>query len=217
MKKTHLIKLLFYFLMSTTIIIGSDIDLIYQHRWEDQIKKMIEDKNYQKAKQEATKLIKKYPNSSEGYFILGTLSRNNQLTKSIEYLKKSVQLDSKNYRGYVRLAEIYCEISNKEKSLKYVNLAINSKPNDITECLRISNILYEYDKTDEAILLIRKTIVMNPNYFLSYYMLAMCYLDKGYYNRALELNDYVFKNKTSDIGIINLKEYILERRKENEK
>ena len=58
---------------------------------------------------------------------------------------------------------------------------------------------------------------MNPNYFLSYYMLAMCYLDKGYYNRALELNDYVFENKTSDIGIINLKEYILERRKENEK
>ena len=90
------------------------------------------------------KSIKINPNNSNVWLGLGIshgqiffkTKNQDQLDKTIEYLKKSIQLDSKNVLAYAQLTASYSYFMEKDSALKYLELTDKLDPNAINSEVR---------------------------------------------------------------------------------
>ena len=90
------------------------------------------------------KSIKINPNNSNVWLGLGIshgqifskTENQDQLDKAIEYLKKSIQLDSKNALAYSQLTASYSYFMEKDSALKYLELTDKLDPNAVNPEVR---------------------------------------------------------------------------------
>ena len=94
--------------------------------------------NFEKALEEAKKLIKTFPKESKYYGILGELYQDKgQNEKALEAYNELIKIDSTNAYVHLSLADYYRNINQNEKAFQEIKLAFQSKELDIDTKVKI--------------------------------------------------------------------------------
>ena len=102
---------------------------------------------FEKAVEEAKKLIKTFPKESKYYGILGELYQENGMNeKAFEAYTDLIKLDSTNAYVHLSLADYYRNIKQNDKAFQEIKIAFKSKELDIDTKVKI--LLSYYDITE---------------------------------------------------------------------
>lgn len=146
---------------------------------------------FSKAKPLAQELIKKSPNVSEYYRILGQiLSDEGDQEEAINCLIDALRWNPKNEWALLMMGNIFARYKEDvETAMKYYDQVLVVKPNDNIALNNIGANLMQLGKRDEASKYFEKAIKANPNYPNTHYALALVSeMDRDYFsafNRAL--------------------------------
>lgn len=103
--------------------------------------------NFEKAVEEAKKLIKAYPKEAKFYGILGELyQEKGQNEKALEAYNELIKIDSTNAYVHLSLADYYRTLKQNEKAFQEIKIAFQSKELDIDTKVKI--LLSYYDITE---------------------------------------------------------------------
>ncbi len=122
---------------------------------------------------------------------------------AVSYYKKSIRLDGSNIRSMNNLARIYIdEIKDYDMAEIYLNQSIQIAPTDAEAYNLFGNISILRKDFDLALRYLKKSTILDKNYFKNYYDIAICYyaLDKfeeakSNAEKSLELNPNFNKSK----------------------
>lgn len=103
--------------------------------------------NFEKAVDEAKKLIKTFPKESKYYGILGELYQDKGMNdKAFETYNELIKIDSTNAYVHLSLADYYRNLKQNDKAFQEIKLAFKSKELDIDTKIKI--LLSYYDITE---------------------------------------------------------------------
>lgn len=103
--------------------------------------------NFDKAVEEAKKLIKTFPKEAKYYGILGELYQEKGMNeKALEAYNDLIKIDSTNAYVHLSLADYYRNLKQNEKAFQEIKLAFKSKELDIDTKVKI--LLSYYDITE---------------------------------------------------------------------
>ncbi len=149
--------------------------------------KMGKDEEAEKIIEEALKL---YDNIANFHFLKAILLIKKGKSGEEEFGKVIKILPSKDV--YIQIADIYIDVGEYDKAMKYVKEAEKKFGDDeIIKCV-IGDILFETGKTDEAFKQYRKSLEINEN-LDAYYGLIKCYYENNEYDKAEEIYKYIIK------------------------
>lgn len=103
--------------------------------------------NFEKAVEEAKKLIKTFPKEAKYYGILGELYQDKGMNeKAFETYNELIRIDSTNAYVHLSLADYYRNLKQNDKAFQEIKLAFKSKELDIDTKIKI--LLSYYDITE---------------------------------------------------------------------
>jgi tetratricopeptide (TPR) repeat protein len=97
----------------------------------------------------------------------------------ITTLKEGFQTYPADETLLVELINFYIAKGKSDDALKYIDLAIEGKPNNATLYTAKGSMLEKMGKVDEAINLYKKSIEVDSNQFAPYYNLSVIYYNRG--------------------------------------
>lgn len=164
---------------------------------------------YQKAIEQLLKTEKEFSPSSEIYYLIAysyyskikKIDNNTNFDLIIEYLKKSIEADSRNRNSYILLGKIYEDLSMYEKAREWYRKALFEDMDNTSEFYGfIANTYFNENKFDEAIIYYNRALDNNKNYISAYYNIAEIYKNKKdfdkaekFYKKAIEISsDYIY-------------------------
>ncbi|WP_372518611.1 tetratricopeptide repeat protein [Candidatus Ruminimicrobiellum ovillum] len=164
---------------------------------------------YQKAVDLLSKMEKELPPSCEMYYLLAYsnyLKTVNDTGKkdfrtSIEYLQKSIVLDSRNKDSYKLLGSIYEQKRQFEFARQWYKKASMEDIDNSGEFYGfIANTYFKQRRFEEATKYYEKALKENKNYISAYYNIAEIYKEESnfekseeYYKKAIEISpDYIY-------------------------
>lgn len=104
-------------------------------------------KNFEKALEEANKLIKAYPKEAKYYGILGELYQEmGQNEKALDAYNELIKIDSTNAYVHLSLADYFRGLKQNDKAFQEIKIAFQSKELDIDTKVKI--LLSYYDITE---------------------------------------------------------------------
>lgn len=109
---------------------------------------------------------------------------NNQ-KKQKEILTKLVEKHQNSYKGHKILAEIYEKEGGMRKAIEEYVRVIEINKTDYETYYKISYLLNELDKKDEAIIMLNNLLKVKPEHFEALQLLGDILCDKGNYREAL--------------------------------
>ena len=161
--------------------------------------KSFQKKDYSRAVEQASSIIKNFPDYSLSWKILGViLGEIGQIDKALILNNKAVQLDPKDSDSHNNLGLILSKLNRFEESEKSFREAIKLNPNHNLAHLNLGIALRGLGKLDEAEVSYRHAIKLNSNNGLAHYNLGVILVDlkrneeaELSFNKTLELNpDY---------------------------
>ena len=152
----------------------------------------------EKAKKYMLKLIDKYPNSYIGHKKLAEIyEKQNNLSGAIDEYVRAIEINTKDYNSYYKIASFLKELNRNEESIKMLNDLIKIKPDNVEASILLGDILCEENVYQDA-------LKNNPGNYDIYYSLGMVYTmlndfqkAKEYYNTAAEINSMLYNAKFS--------------------
>lgn len=181
----------------------------------------IQSNQLNEAMRNCNHLIKKFPKNSYIYNLGGLiLQRGLKIKKSIDYFRKSLELDSHNDAAKNNLANSYKTIGKFEMAIKlYEEILKNDNKN--IKCLNnYANLKQSLSDNEGAILLFEKALLIDPNNLMILFSSAHCYQSIGKFNKAI---DYLKKillldpnNTIAHRGLSTMTEYNIENNHLNE-
>lgn len=111
---------------------------------------------------------------------------NNQ-KKQKEILTKLVEKHPNSYKGHKVLAEIYEKEGGMRKSIEEYVRVIEINKTDYETYYKISYLLNELDKKDEAIIMLNNLLKVKPEHFEALQLLGDILCDRGNYREALNI------------------------------
>jgi len=152
-------------------------------------------KKYVLIIQESKKAIKKYPNISIFYNLLGlALSSIGKFDDSKMVLEKGHKINPNDLAIINNLANTYKNTYHFEKSEELYKLSISKQKDYFNSYVNYGNLKRDLNKFDEAIKLYKEALVYNKKISAVYYSLSMAYQSLGKFTEA---EDYA--NKTIEI------------------
>ena len=166
---------------------------------KEQIQKLFnyfQKENYQHVIRECRKLLKKYPNSSALYNLLGlSLQQINNFDDAKNSYLKAIELDPKNLAVLNNLGSIFRVMEDFDKAKKYLTEVLETNPNYINALSNYGNLKRELNDFDGAIKLYKKALQIDNKQFIIHHNLALAYqgigefdLSKKHALTVLELN-----------------------------
>jgi protein O-GlcNAc transferase len=149
----------------------ADIDSIISLYSSGELKKSLE---------QATTLIKEYPEESILFNIQGAcfagLGQPDEAVKSYE---KAIILKPDYAKAYYNLGGILHEIGNLDESVNSFNKALNIEPNHAEAHNNLGNVLRDLGEFDEAVNSFENAINIKPDYIEAQYSLALIFHQTG--------------------------------------
>lgn len=139
------------------------------------------------AKANYTKILLIEPANFDALHLIGVIYRQSgEPIKGIEFIKRSIKINSTNPWAYTNLSCAYDDISNKDEALKNLNLAIQINPNEIDAIYNKVLILKKYGDLEDALLTVNNLIKINPNFDLAYYLLGEVFYELNSKEQAID-------------------------------
>ena len=141
--------------------------------------------NDDRAIKELQEIIKHYPDEKEAFYLLGSwLYDMDRTEESVHYLTRAIQIDSLYKLAYNKIAYVYNELGDFEKSIWAINKYISLAPNEPNPYDSRGD-LYAYNgKLDQAIESYKRALEMKPDFYNSLRQLGHMYLYKKEYAKA---------------------------------
>lgn len=121
------------------------------------------------------------------------------IMKAIKLAHKSISLDESFVPAHCLLARLYAFIGEYDKAVSQAERAVSINPNSADVYDYLGYVLYQADRSAEAIPLIKKGIRLNPippkNYL---YHLASAYADTDQYEEAISVSKKVLQRDPND-------------------
>ncbi len=177
-----------------------------------QIQNLFLVKDYKLIVNETRKAIKKYPDVSVFYNMLGlALSSLGKFKEAIVILKKGNEVNKEDLAIINNLANAYKSIFNFKDSENFYKLSISKNKNYLNAYVNYGNLKRDLNKFDDAIELYKKALQYNDKISAIHYALSLAYQGLGdfknseyYANKALSL-DYGFTK--ADLLISRARKY----------
>ena len=164
---------------------------------------------YEKAIEHLSKMEKELPPSCEMYYLLAYANYLKILNDDgkkdfrvpIEYLKKSLELDSRNKASYKLLGSIYERKRQFEYARQWYKKASKEDIDNACEFYGfIANTYFKQRRFEDAMTYYEKALKENKNYISAYYNIAEIYKEQSdfekseeYYKKAIEISpDYIY-------------------------
>ncbi len=169
-------------------------------------------KKYDLIIKESQKALKKYPNYSIFYNLIGlAYTQLGKLDEAKAILEKGYKINSNDLAIINNLANVYKNTFNFTKAEELYDLSISKKKDYVNAYVNYGNLKRDVNKFEEAIELYRKALNYTKQVPEIYYSLAMAYQSIGnfeksdhYANKTLELDE---KNTKADLLISRSKKY----------
>jgi len=169
-------------------------------------------KKYDLIIKESQKALKKYPNYSIFYNLIGlAYTQLGKLHEARTILEYGYKINSNDIAIINNLANVYKNIFHFTESEKLYNLSISKKKDYVNAYVNLGNLKRDLNKFEEAIDLYKKALNYTNEVPEIYYSLAMAYQSIGnfeksdhYANKSLELDK---KNTKADLLISRSKKY----------
>ncbi len=123
--------------------------------------------------------------SSEYYNELGLKFLNDgDNVKALEYFKKAVELDKKNYEAYNNLGLFYWQHGENKIAEQTFKKALHVNPQFIKPLLNLGLLYKEQEKEDKYFDYISKAIKISPDDYLANWVLGNYYAESGRFHQA---------------------------------
>lgn len=153
-----------------------------------QLQNHLRAENFKFVIDECNKLINKYPNNSFYYNLCGlALQASKNIQISIEYFKKSIDLDNYNIAARNNLANSYKAIGNYSLSEKYYQSVLKINPNYIQTLNNFANLKSALNDYDLSIDYLEKALKIDQNNAIILYNLADSYKSIGNFQKAKKI------------------------------
>ena len=154
-----------------------------------QLQNHLRAENFKFVIDECNKLINKYPNNSFYYNLCGlALQASKNIQISIEYFKKSIDLDNYNIAARNNLANSYKAIGNYSLSEKYYQSVLKINPNYIQTLNNFANLKSALNDYDLSIDYLEKALKIDQNNAIILYNLADSYKSIGNFQNFWNLH-----------------------------
>jgi len=146
-------------------------------------------KNYTEAISAFDKSIDVNPNNTNSYYGKGnSLKALGKNVEAIELYRKAVEINPLNYRAYINMGTSYHTLEQLDKALEAFKNAANASENVNQPSEQAfaywGRTLYEQQKYQEALIPLRKSISIKPNW-TAYYYSAEAFYRLGGYDEAI--------------------------------
>ena len=142
-------------------------------------------KNYDLAIANAKKLLKKFPNYTVLYNIIGlSLQAKKKFDESISYFNKALQINPNYFSALNNIGLSYRLMENNVDAQIFFKKAIERNPKFATAISNLANVKKDLNLIDDAIKLYEKALELNNNLFLTHFNLALAYQSIGNTDKA---------------------------------
>ena len=171
--------------------------------------------NYGFVIRESKVLLKKIPNNTFLYNMIGTCYQNlNDLETAKKYFTYILQIDNKNTAALNNLGNVYKNLKNFELAEKTFKEALDLNPNFINALVNLGSVNFELNRYEDAIFLYNKAISISNNIPMAHYNLGLVYQSLGRFEKAkFHLEELLKNNPTmtaADKIISRFTKYIYE-------
>jgi len=129
--------------------------------------KAYKEKNFKSAEKISKEIILREPNNLTALNILGLINVSElKYEEAVIFFEKIALLKPNNHINYFNLGNALQKTlveNNREKALKYYNLAIKSKPDFLEALVNKADILQELGRYEESLICCDKILKINPN------------------------------------------------------
>jgi Tfp pilus assembly protein PilF len=151
--------------------------------------------NYAFVIRESKILLKKIPNNTFLYNMIGTCYQYlNDLETAKKYFTFILQIDPKNTAALNNLGNVYKNLKNFELAEKSFKEALDLNPNFINALVNLGSVNFELNKYDDAIMLYNKAISISNNVPMAHYNLGLVYQSLGHFEKSKFHFEELLKN-----------------------
>ena len=151
--------------------------------------------NYGLVIRESKILLKKIPNNTYLYNMIGTCYQHlNDLETAKKYFIHILHIDNKNTAALNNLGNVYKNLKNFELAEKTFKEALNLNPNFINAIVNLGSVNFELNKYKDAIMLYNKAININNNVPMAHYNLGLVYQSLGQFEKSKFHFEELLKN-----------------------
>ena len=145
----------------------------------------IQSGNFAFVIRESKILLKKIPNNTFLYNMIGTCYQHlNDLETAKKYFKYILQIDKKNTAALNNLGNVYKNLKNFEHAEKTFKEALNLNPNFINALVNLGSVNFELNRYEDAIELYNKALSLNNNVPMAHYNLGLVYQSLGNFDKS---------------------------------
>lgn len=151
----------------------------------------IERGEYQVAEEKLLSLVKKYPNFSELYVMLGVIEeRQGKTSNATSYYSKAISIDPMNRMAIKQYAKLQCNVYDKNSAVKMASIA-DSAPAELKAGMSsgASGCYFIHGDYAQAYDYANRGIAANPNYRDTYFFKAMAANKLNNYNEVFPALD----------------------------
>ncbi len=160
----------------------------------EKIHNNIKIKKYDYAIEKCNKLIRKFPSNAYLYNLGGlALQQFQNITRSVDYFQKAIQLEPKNIAAKNNLANSLKILGKFDLAEKLYKEIIDFNPRYIKALNNYANLKQQINNYQEAILLYEKALQTEPNNITVLMSLASAHQGIGNFNKAKEVISKILK------------------------
>ncbi len=140
-----------------------------------------------KAKEVTLRAVEIDPGNSEGYVILGLISfwYEWDWQAAEKYCQRALDLDPKSANAHFAYAHLLSNSGRHERALAEIKLARELDPLSLRTNAEEGQIFFFAKDYDNALDRLKKTIDLDPNFWLSHLFISRVYTEKGMHSEAL--------------------------------
>ncbi|MBT91811.1 MAG: hypothetical protein CMI82_01020, partial [Candidatus Pelagibacter sp.] len=182
-----------------------------------QLQNHLQAENYKFVVDECNKLINKYPDNSFFYNLCGlALQKSKNIKNSIEYFKKSIDLDTNNIAAINNLANSYKLLFKLDIAEKLYLKALKINPKYIQALNNYSNLKQQIGNFNASIELFLKALEIKPNQTNILFSLAAAYQEIGNFKKSKEIANKILTIEPKNASTHKLVSSIINYKDEND-
>ena len=145
----------------------------------------IQSGNFAFVIRESKILLKKIPNNTFLYNMIGTCYQHlNDLEMAKQCFKYILQIDKRNTAALNNLGNVYKNLKNFELAEETFNKALVLNPNFINALVNLGSVNFELNRYEDAIVLYNKAISLDNNVPMAHYNLGLVYQSIGNFEQS---------------------------------
>lgn len=139
----------------------------------EKIEKLLQEENWQEAKQSADDWIKQSSDPEQTLNSLGLMfAQHGKMREAIHYFEKAITLNPQHVYTHNNISNAYLALKQIEKAKQHLHQALSINPHHAESYNNLGRLLYKQNLFQEAIPYLEKAIRIYPDYWEAHYNLA---------------------------------------------